>query len=330
MKCRKNGTAVDVKAVDIRVVGPYVRMMQKRPTITIVLCTFNGAAYLNAQLDSLLKQTFTDWRLLVSDDGSTDQTCEMIRKFATQNPDRDIKLIDGPAQGFASNFLSALRHEMCCECMVAFCDQDDVWLPEKLERAVSHLQNDIPRAYGSVVQMVDADLNVLSQTPAPKYPVNFENLLVENCTVGNTVVLNARAVDAVRSQPLDIAHPFHDWWALLLTAGVGGAIVVDPRPSVLYRQHGKNIIGAATGIARKRRNLMALMGPYQLRLRKNIDALSQIEHELTSENRAALRLFKQAAASGWKIIPILKMLRRGIRRQRLVDTLFMCLALLKV
>lgn len=304
-------------------------MMQKRPAITVVMGTFNGEAYLQAQLDSLLGQTLTDWRLLISDDGSSDRTREIIHRFATQNPNCDIKLIDGPGQGFARNFMSALHHEMCRDCIVAFCDQDDVWHPQKLERAVVHLENDIPRAYGSVVQMVDADMNILSQTPAPQTLVDFGNLLVENCTVGNTVVLNACAVDVLRSQPLEITPPFHDWWALLVIAGVGGEIFVDPCPTVFYRQHAKNIVGAASGIARKRRNLSALTGPYQQRLRDNIDALLQTTHPLTVENKAALHLLEQAMASGWKIWPILKMLGGGIRRQRRVDTLFMCLALLK-
>lgn len=317
------------KAVDIHPNDPYVRMMQKRPVITIVMGTFNGAAYLSAQLDSLNAQTFANWRLLVSDDGSTDQTREVLHQFAINNPDREIKIIDGPAQGFAQNFLSALRHEMCRNCLVAFCDQDDVWHSEKLERAILHLENDLPRAYGSVVQMVDGDLNVLSQTPAPKFSVNFANLLVENCTVGNSVVLNSLAVDAVVNLPLDVAITFHDWWALLVTTGVGGAHFVDPRPSVLYRQHDKNLVGAASGMARKRRNMSALMGPYQQRLRDNIDALSQIEHALTPESQRALTLFKRAASGGWKLIPILQLLRGGIRRQRRVATMFMCLALLK-
>jgi glycosyltransferase involved in cell wall biosynthesis len=304
-------------------------MMQKRPIITIVMGTYNGAAHLPAQLASLTAQTFTDWRLLASDDGSTDQTREVLHQFAAENPGRKIEIIDGPAQGFAQNFLSALQHEMCRDCLVAFCDQDDVWHPEKLERAVPHLQNDTPRSYGSVVQMVDGDLNVLSQTPVPKFPVDFANMLVENCTVGNSVVLNARAVEAMVALPLDVAIAFHDWWALLITTGVGGAHFVDPRPSVLYRQHDKNIVGAASGMARKRRNMSALMGPYQERLRNNIDALSQIEHVLTPENLHAVHLLKRAITVGWKVIPIIKLLRGGVRRQRRVDTLFMCLALLK-
>jgi glycosyltransferase involved in cell wall biosynthesis len=315
--------------VDMQSDGPYVRMMQKRPIITIVMGTYNGAAYLAAQLDSLNAQTFTNWRLLVSDDGSTDQTREILHQFAMRNPDREVKIIDGPAQGFAQNFLSALQHEMCRDCLVAFCDQDDVWHAEKLERAIPHLDNNLPRAYGSVVQMVDGDLNVLSQTPAPQYPVNFANVLVENCTVGNSVVLNARAVDAMIALPLDVAIAFHDWWVLLVTTGVGGAHFVDPRPSVLYRQHDKNIVGAASGMARKRRNMSALMGPYQERLGNNIDALSQIEHVLTPENQHAVHLLKRAITGGWKVIPIIKLLRSGVRRQRRVDTLFMCLALLK-
>jgi glycosyltransferase involved in cell wall biosynthesis len=304
-------------------------MMQKRPLVTIVMATFNGETYLHAQLNSLIAQTFTDWQLLISDDGSSDQTHQIIRQFQVDNPTYNITLIDGPRQGFCQNFLTALGHELCRDCTVAFCDQDDVWHPEKLERAVAHLQNDIPRAYGSVVQMTDGDLNVVSETPVPKYPLNFANLLVENCIVGNTVVLNALAVQAIVSQPLNNAVQFHDWWALLVTSGVGGAVYFDPRPSVLYRQHGQNVLGAANGVARRRRNLAAVMGAYQMRVQENVNALSGMTDVLTTENQAVLALLNDAVASGWKIAPIYKMLRGGIHRQRRVDTLFMCLALLK-
>jgi len=142
---------------------------------------------LQGQLESIAVQTFTHWRRLVSDNGSTDNTREIITQFMVQNTRFNITVIDGPSQGFYQNFLSALRHDMCSDCMVAFCDQDDVWLPDKLERAVRHLGCDKPRTYGSVVQMVDADLNLMSQTPAPARTVDFANLLVENCIVGNSL-----------------------------------------------------------------------------------------------------------------------------------------------
>jgi glycosyltransferase involved in cell wall biosynthesis len=292
--------------------------------------TFNGAAFLQDQLNSIAAQGFSHWRLLISDDGSSDNTRDIVTEFTMQNPDLDITVIDGPERGFCHNFLSALRHDLCRDCMVAFCDQDDVWLPDKLERAMQHLGGGKPRAYGSVVQMVDVDLKPLSQSPAPERIVDFANLLVENCIVGNSLVLNAAAVDAVRSAPLDADVAYHDWWALLMTTGLGGSIHVDPVPTVLYRQHGGNIVGSASGVAQKRRNLSAITGPYQQRLLQNLDALIRIEYMLTPENKTALRLLKDATASGWKIRSILKMLNGGLRRQRHVDTLVMCLALLKV
>lgn len=305
-------------------------MMQKLPVITIVMATFNGGAFLQSQLESIVAQTFTHWQLLISDDGSTDNTREIITQFMEQNTHFNITVIDGPSQGFCQNFLSALRHDMCSGCMVAFCDQDDIWLPDKLERAVRHLGGDKPRAYGSVVQMVDADLNLMSQTRAPARTVDFANLLVENCIVGSSLALNVAAVDAVRAAPLDADVTYHDWWALLITAGIGGSVYVDPVPSVLYRQHSGNIVGSARGVARKWRNLSAITGPYQQGIVRNQNALMHIEHKLTPENKVALALLKRATARGWKVVPIFKMQNGGLRRQRRVDTLVMCLALLKV
>jgi len=294
--------------------------------------TFNGARYLQDQLDSIAAQDYTNWRLLISDDGSSDQTCEIVDRFIALNPTLNIERISGPKQGFCKNYLTALCHYKDND-LVAFCDQDDVWLSNKLDRAVSFFVNatdDIARVYGGVVQMVDANLNETRQTQPPRRSVDFANLLVENCIVGNTLILNKPAADALRSMPIDHNIAYHDWWALQVVTGIGGSVHVDNVPTILYRQHGKNIVGAARGIARKRRNFAAIFGSYQKRLSDNAAALGHIAQFLTPENQRALILLKHATAHGWKLTPIIKMVTGGLRRQRISDTMIMCLSLLKV
>ncbi|SHM54426.1 Glycosyl transferase family 2 [Paracoccus solventivorans] len=108
------------------------------PPVVILLATYQGERFLAAQLDSILAQSCRDWRLVVSDDGSTDATRELLRRFAAAHPDRDIELRDGPRQGATRNFLSLLDAVAPGEA-VAWCDQDDLWLPDRLARGLAAL-----------------------------------------------------------------------------------------------------------------------------------------------------------------------------------------------
>lgn len=106
------------------------------PPVVILLATYQGERFLATQLDSILAQSCRDWRLVVSDDGSTDATREILRRFAAAHPDRDIELRDGPRQGATRNFLSLLDAAVPEEA-VAWCDQDDLWLPDRLARGLT-------------------------------------------------------------------------------------------------------------------------------------------------------------------------------------------------
>lgn len=106
------------------------------PPVVILLATYQGERFLATQLDSILAQSCRDWRLVVSDDGSTDATREILRRFAAAHPDRDIELRDGPRQGATRNFLSLLDAVAPGEA-VAWCDQDDLWLPDRLARGLA-------------------------------------------------------------------------------------------------------------------------------------------------------------------------------------------------
>lgn len=213
--------------------------------VMILMATFNGAKAVRAQLDSFVAQSHRDWSLLVSDDGSTDGTQEIIRAFAAAHPDHRITLIRGPQKGSAQNFLSLLRAAGRVP-FVAFADQDDVWLTHKLERALDKLDGVRgPAVYGSRTVIADDNLNPLRLSPLFRREKCFRNALVQNVAGGNTMVLNRAALDKL--QPLSrraTAIIAHDWWCYQVVTGLGGAMIYDPCPGLLYRQHGNNQIGA--------------------------------------------------------------------------------------
>ncbi|MHC0052256.1 glycosyltransferase family 2 protein [Actibacterium sp. D379-3] len=270
--------------------------MTHQPEVTILLATHNGADLLGPQLDSFLAQTHRRWRLIASDDGSTDGTPDLLTSFAKQNPDRDITLCRGPCRGFARNFMHLFAKAGVEAAFAALSDQDDVWLPGKLDRAIAALQAlpaDRPALYCGRTWICDKALTPQGRSPLFRRPPCFENALVQNIGGGNTMVLNRAALALARAASAEAgAVVSHDWWLYQLVTGVGGHVVYDPEPMVLYRQHRRNLIGANRScMARARRAVMLFQGRFRQWNDVNIRALAASAHRFTPENRALLATF---------------------------------------
>ncbi len=209
--------------------------------LAVLISTYNGEAFLAAQLDSLLAQTGVEVEVFARDDGSSDATLGILAAYARHWPQLAHPMT-GPNLGPAASFMSLLAAAPEGFDGYAFCDQDDVWLPEKLVRAVSALSGaDGPALYCSRVMCVDAALR--PQGPAPiKSDGRFEHLLFENIAFGASVVMNAKAAALVRSRPPASGAIMHDWWSALVVSAFG-SVIYDERPGLLYRQHGDNQIG---------------------------------------------------------------------------------------
>lgn len=264
------------------------------PHITILMATCNGARYLPAQLDSLLSQTHVNWSLMASDDGSLDGTADILRAFGRAYPARVAGLFDGPGLGSAAqNFMALLMRPEVPMGLVALADQDDVWLPQKLARAVDHLAAtppNLPAIYASESILTDADLRPLARSHEPTAQPGFRNALVQNLFAGHSTVLNAAALALVQQvgTPQNIA--FHDWWLYQLIAGAGGRCLLDPALTVLYRQHGANAFGSAFGVKGVLRRLNHLRrNDYAVWLGIHWQALHAAAPYLTPEARDILR-----------------------------------------
>lgn len=276
-------------------------LSQEFPRIAILLASYNGGQFLQAQLDSLLNQSFENWRLVVSDDGSSDNTREIVSDFAKQNPERSVSLIDGPKLGATKNFLSMLPQVQEGEAF-AFCDQDDVWLPNRLMLGVSALTNihDSPALH--VTRTTICDLRLKPLKPAPLYsrPASFRNALVQACTPANTMLVNAAGASALkRTMPFAYKANVisHDWWSYLVISGIGGEVIRDPAQTVLYRQHPKNVMGRNDTLLAAFARLRGLgRGDYGRWLHNNVQALSTVRGNLTEKNRELLDHFTQALA----------------------------------
>jgi glycosyltransferase involved in cell wall biosynthesis len=217
----------------------------------VLMATFNGAAFLDEQLRSLREQTDSNWILVARDDHSTDETIDLLNTFAaTCEPRQIMRMPSGSKRlGVLDNFLTLLAHAPI-SARYAFCDQDDVWLPNKLMRAAKAFRgypNHMPVLYCSRQVIVDETLGKLGLSSDVPRPPSLSNALVQNIATGNTVVINEAARRAILATPAP-ANSYHDWWCYLVVAAVGGAVVFDRRPSILYRQHGRNVVGSRLDI----------------------------------------------------------------------------------
>lgn len=265
--------------------------------VHILLATYNGAAHLQAQLDSYLRQDHGDWALWVSDDGSGDGTWDLLEQFRAAHPERDIRLLRGPGRGAAANFMSLLCHPDLPPVTVALSDQDDVWLPHRLSRALERIgpggdPRTPPVLYGSTTIETDPDLVPLAHQKGALPAPGFHNALVQNIVAGNTATLNPPALAALRAGGcMDV--PYHDWWLYLRLSGVGARVVLDDEPLLMYRQHAGNVIGAHTGLrAAWARGISLLNGTYRGWIRANLDALLAHEDDLLPDHAKAARALR--------------------------------------
>jgi glycosyltransferase involved in cell wall biosynthesis len=294
------------------------------PVVTILLGTLNGERFLPEQLASLERQTFKNWKLIASDDGSSDGTKSILHAFQKTFEPGKVEIIAGPRRGAPANFLFLASAENLDSDFYAFCDQDDVWEPDKLARAVDLLEkagSDIPALYGSRTRLIDENGNETGFSPLFRKEPDFECALVQSILGGNTIVFNQRARELVAFCGADVDVPSHDWWLYQVTSACGGEVHYDPYPSVRYRQHAHNVIGSNMGwAARIHRIHMLRNGRFRYWTDLNVGALARLRPRMTAENRQIFDLFHNA-----RHLPLLErarlFVRTGVRRQTLLGNL---------
>lgn len=265
------------------------------PKVAVLLCSYNGGKFLAQQLESIAQQEGVELAIHVSDDGSQDQTQSILKAFH-ERWGQQLSVVQGPERGHVHNFFSLIFADIEGD-YFAYSDQDDVWDPDKLSRAVKALSSfpeDRPALYCSRSLLIDHDGALLGLSPLFLKPPAFANALIQNIGGGNTMVMNRKARDLLCAVgPADIVA--HDWWTYILVTGSGGSVIYDPRPSVSYRQHQDNVIGSSTSWRdRFKRFVLALRGRNRLWNTKHITALQQNRSCLTIENQRILDDFSAA------------------------------------
>lgn len=220
--------------------------------IDILLATYNGEKYLSQQIDSIITQTYKQWQLLIRDDLSTDNTVNIIKNYACRHPDK-IRLIEDSKGhlGLVHNFETLL--ESAQSEFIMFCDQDDIWLPNKIELTLNTMEAagqtwpNTPLLVHTDLKVVDETLNPIAESfwklhrISPESDCQLKKIIYRNIVTGCTVMINKKTKEISMSFPPEAS--IHDWWIVLNVVKYGKIIHITT-PTVLYRQHAANLIGA--------------------------------------------------------------------------------------
>lgn len=287
-------------------------------SVAILMATYNGECFLKEQLDSILEQSWDAWKLYVSDDGSCDATMSILLRYQEKFGSERFTIFAGPQKGFAQNFLSLIRRQEVQGDYYAFCDQDDIWHVDKLQKSLavlSAIPADVPAIYCARTRLVDELGRGIGFSPLfPRVP-SFRNALVQSVAGANTMTINGAAREILALIPESAEVVSHDWMAYLLISGSGGQVFYDPEPTVDYRQHGANLIGSNSSLCDRLVRLRKMLhGTFRKWNDLNIGVLAMFRERLSADSMNALDCFEAARdASFFNRFFLLK--RSGVYRQ---------------
>lgn len=243
------------------------------PDTTIVMATYNGEKYVGQQIDSIIQQTYTHWCLLIRDDGSTDNTVQIIKQYAERYPQITILEDRLGNLGFNKNFITLIQ--AANSPYISICDQDDVWLPEKLALNIEAIKRieitpQIPALVHSDAWMVDSNLNLMHAAWIGKRGEvqGLNGIAFANSVQGATVLFNQALKTIAVSVPIEVPYDYH----LALLAVFKGKRHYLNLPLLKYRQHSQNAIGSGVSHHSKRKL------PHYLR--QLFDIARQLTHTL--------------------------------------------------
>lgn len=228
-------------------------MMQSK-RIEILMAAYNGAPYIQEQIDSILCQTDINWHLKISDDGSTDGTDAIIDEYVRRYPNRVQRVYSGRRFGGAKEHFFWMTEQCDADC-IAYCDDDDTWRTDKLEKlrnamrdAEERCGSDTPILVFSDQMVTDEKLSTLAPSLMRYQKQYFEHfdyrsILMQNVVTGGAMMVN-RALAQLALRCVDTSQVImHDWWMAAVAARFGEIVYID-EPLGAYRQHGHNSVGA--------------------------------------------------------------------------------------
>lgn len=284
--------------------------------VLVLLSTYNGEKYIRQQMDSILMQTYPYIDILVRDDGSTDNTINILIEYSNKYP--NISYYEGENIGTCNSFFDLMTNAGRHYDFYAFADQDDYWLPIKVSKAIEAFLIDgarQPILYCSNVTLVNEELEEIpSVVRQGTIKASFGNALIEDISTGCTCIMNAKLFSLIKENLPQYAI-MHDWW-FYLVATCFGQVYYDNQSYILYRQHHLNVIGVPTNYfnlyLRRLKNLKSTKGT----IRKQVEELTN-RYEITGENKQLVDSIMKSKRSVFARISIL--FNKKIFRQSFTD-----------
>ena len=222
--------------------------------ITIIMAVYNGQEYIREQLESLKDQTYTEWRLVIRDDRSSDKTAEIVKKFSDEVEQEVIFKVNEKPSGSAKNNFALLINDAKESDYVMFCDQDDIWKKDKIEitfnkmkQAEERYGRDFPLLVHGDVEVIDENGNINADSMFEMSHINADSklpqILIQNHVTGCTMMCNKKLIAGISEYASSEYVIMHDYLAALY-ASVFGKIEVIKKPLLSYRQHSGNSVGA--------------------------------------------------------------------------------------
>lgn len=297
-------------------------MHDEVPAVAVVMSAYNGARYIEEQIESILAQEGVSVALYVRDDGSTDGTVELLRAFERKGL---LTLITGQNLGVVGSFIAGLAAVPATFSYIALSDQDDVWKPWKLKRAISLLAKHdqaIPQLYCSEYVFCDEQMRPLKCSHLNVIGVRFETLLYETKVSGNTIVMNRALADcAVAAGAQDVYC--HDWWLGLIAAGLG-ELVFDDECTLDYRRIASSVSPTgASPLALLRYRIKTFLNREELgKITAQLRRYDQLfGADLSDKKRALLERFVQGGRLAKAFAPV--RLRQSIIEECALRVLFL-------
>jgi glycosyltransferase involved in cell wall biosynthesis len=248
------------------------------PKVTILMCTFNGEDYIKDQLDSFQCQTYKNWSLIVSDDGSRDKTLRILNQYKKKWGAKKIKIVKGPQQGFSVNFMSLLQNKKYRGDYFFVSDQDDIWMPKKIEDylTIFDKRKEVSLIGGSSIY-IDHKLSIIGKSLTYKHKPCFSNALLQSMFGGNTISINARFKKQIESMNVKNI-PSYDWFLYITNSLIGNYTYYMKEPKIFYRQHPNALVGGNVGFKSiLKRFFLFSKGFLRDNISKNIDAIKEVK-----------------------------------------------------
>jgi len=258
-------------------------------SIVIFMCTYNGENFLEEQLLSIERQIYQDWKLIVSDDGSSDNTINILKEYKVKWGEDKLTIVNGPQKGFSENFLSIIKKSQIVASYYAFADQDDIWEKEKIQISLNFLskvKKGCTAMYCSRTRLIDKKNNEIGFSTYFNKKPSFKNALVQSIAGGNTMVINYEAKKLMEIASAGSNVVTHDWLIYQIITGSNGYVLYDKWASVRYRQHDNNKIGNNNNFyARMIRIYLLFNGDFKKWINQNLKALNKVNNYISKENK---------------------------------------------